>query len=138
MLSCVTLADDVQNKLECSTYVLCAQVELKRLARNIGGNIQQTELIDETLARDIAEGQKVEMSTQKLGQIVHVSQERFNRMVSRTVVQELRDVLDTQQESDDASVSPKTEEKTLAEVVSLGRFTHCTTEHSWRGKLSPF
>lgn len=99
-------------------------MELKCLVRNIDGNIQQTKLIDETLARDIAEGQKIEMITQKLGQIAHVSQERLNRMVSRTVVQELRDVLDTQQESEDASVPAKTEEKTLAEVVSLGRFTY--------------
>lgn len=107
-----------------NTHVVCAQVELKCLARNIDGNIQQTKLIDETLVRDIAEGQKVEMITQKLGQIAHVSQERLDRMVSRTVVQELRDELDTQQQSEDASVSAKTEGKTLAGMVSLGRFTY--------------
>ncbi|CAN0546456.1 unnamed protein product, partial [Ectocarpus sp. 12 AP-2014] len=107
----------VTQRMSKATFAQDLQVELKRLARNIDGNIQQTKLIDETLARDIAGGQEVEMITQKLGQIVHVSQERLNRMASRTVVQELRDVLETQQESDDASVSAKTEEKNLAEVV---------------------
>ncbi|CAM9506461.1 unnamed protein product [Ectocarpus fasciculatus] len=107
----------VTQRMSKATFAQDLQVELKCLARNIDGNIQQTKLIDETLVRDIAEGQKVEMITQKLGQIAHVSQERLDRMVSRTVVQELRDELDTQEQSEDASVSAKTEEKTLAEMI---------------------
>lgn len=79
-------------------------------------------LINETLASDTLEGQAIEMNMQKFGQIAHVSQESLDRMSAKTVVQELRDILDAEQElkSANPSVSNMSHQHNMAEMVSLG------------------
>lgn len=103
-----------------ATLPVHKQVELTSLRRGIGKNVQQTKLINETLARDSKEGQDIEMIGQKLGQIAHVSEERSDRMASKTVAQELRDILNAEQElkSADSSVSAKLHQNSVAEIVS--------------------
>lgn len=76
--------------------------------------------INETLASDTFEGQAIEMAMQKFGQIAHVSQERLDRMNTKTVAQELRDILDVERElkSADPSVSAMYHQHNMAEMVS--------------------
>lgn len=96
------------------------QVELTSLRHGIEQNAQQTKLINETLSRDTKEGQDIEMVAQKLGQIANASEERSDRMASKTVGQELRDILNAEQELNSAgsSVSVKLHHDSVAEIVS--------------------
>lgn len=96
------------------------QVELTSLHHGIEQNAQQTKLINETLARDTKEGQDIEMVAQRLGQIAHASEERSDRMASKTIGQELRDVLNAERELNfaDSSVSVKLHQDSVAEIVS--------------------
>lgn len=98
------------------------QAELTTLGGAMKMNMRRTMLIDETLANDKLEGQEIEMATQKFGQIAHVSQERLDSMNAKTVAQELRDILDAEQElkSFDPSVADMSHQhSSLAETVSF-------------------
>lgn len=99
---------------------MCKQEELEALDGAIKKNMQRTMLINETLASDTLDGQAIEMAMQKFGQIAHVSQERLDRMNAKTVAQELRDLLDAEQElkSADPSVSAMGHQQNKAEMVS--------------------
>lgn len=76
-------------------------------------------VINEALARDTKDGQDIEMTGQKLGQIVRASEERSDQMASKTVGQELRDVLNAEQELKSAisSVPVKLHQNSVAESV---------------------
>lgn len=98
--------------------------------------MQQTKLINETLTRDTKEAQDIEMIGHKLGQIAHASEERSDRMTSKTVGQELRDIIRAEQElnSTDSSVSAKLHRNSVAEIVSatspnVGRETLQNIDH---------
>lgn len=99
---------------------MCKQAELTTLGGAIKKNTRRTMLINETLASDTLEGQAIEMAMQKFGQIAHVSQERLDRMNAKTVAQELRDILDAEQElkSADPSVSAMSHQHRKADMVS--------------------
>lgn len=87
--------------------------------------MEQTRSLDENLEGGLASGQEIELKMQKLGQITHVTDERFKRMVAKSVVQELEDILDDEQEihRPDASMPEKSSSsrsRSLAETVSIG------------------
>lgn len=96
------------------------QAELTTLGGAIQNNIRRAMRINENLASDTLEGQAIEMTMQKFGQIAHVSQESLDRMNAKTVAQELRDILDAEQElkSIDPSVSDISHQHNMAEMVS--------------------
>lgn len=90
------------------------------MSRDMEDNTRQMKRIDEVLDGDIANGQEIELKVQKFEQIERGTEERLNSMVSKTVVQELRDVLDTAQELDSPGVSmqSKSQKESLADTVS--------------------
>ena len=94
--------------------------------RGIERNMQQTKSLDENLEGGLASGQEIELKMQKLGQIVYVTEERLKRMVVKSVVQELQDILDDEQEihRPDASEAAKSNDASLAETVSISSYPH--------------
>lgn len=104
-------------------------MELKDVQRKIERNMEQIKSLDENLEGGLVRGQEVELKMKKLRQIAHVTEERFNRMVAKSVVQELEDILNDEQEihRPDASMPAKSSgscSTSLAETVSIGVLSH--------------
>lgn len=97
------------------------QTELMDVQRGIERNMQQTKSLDENLEEGLGSAQEIELKMQKLGQIVYVTEERLKRMLAKSVVQELQDILDDEQETHrpDASGAAKSNDASLAETVSI-------------------
>lgn len=96
---------------------LLKQEELTRIASEIEKNIQEFNRLDEELAVGVAKREKIDMNIRELDQISCVTEERLNRAVSRTTTQ---DLLNANQKANvmKISTSPKSENETLAEMVS--------------------
>lgn len=92
----------------------------------------QMKRIDGTLEDGVKNGQEIELKAQELDQIVRITEERLNHMVSKTLVQELQDILDAKQELEapDEPAQGNWRTESLAEKVSIagaGRFPSSTT-----------
>lgn len=98
-------------------------MELASLNRRIASHTQQTRVIAETLARDVEEGRKVETTVSQLCQIVRLSEERLHRMAEKTVVQELRAILDAEQElrTEDGLMLGRSQKNNVAQTVSVNK-----------------
>lgn len=75
-------------------------------------------MITETLTREMLEGQEIEMAMKKFGQLVRTIAERLAGM--KAVAQELRDILDAEQQLKftDESVSAPSHQHKIAGMVS--------------------
>ncbi|CAM9212499.1 unnamed protein product, partial [Hapterophycus canaliculatus] len=110
--------EGVTQRMSKSVFARDLQVELASLNVRIASNMQQTRVLDGTLARHVKEGQKVETIVSTLGQIVRLAEKRFDRMAQRTTVQELRAILDEQEfRSDDASVLSGSNKSIVAHTI---------------------
>lgn len=118
---------------------LYEQMELVDVQCRIERNVQQTKRLNENLEGGLESGQEIELKMQKLGQIVYVTEERLKRMVAKSVVQELQDILDDEQETHrpDASGAAKSNDASLAETVRIRTPSSLPTRTvMWLGFLS--
>ena len=94
------------------------QVELTSLDAGIKNNTQQTMKINETLTSDTLEGQGIDISMKKFAQLVNTIEDRLAS--TKTVAQELQDVLDAEQQlkSIDESVLTTSRQHNAAGMVS--------------------
>ncbi|CAM9559381.1 unnamed protein product [Scytosiphon promiscuus] len=111
--------EGVPQRMSKSLFARDLQVKLESLKSRIGSNMQRLGVIDATLSRDIKEGRKVEANISKLGQIVRLSEDSIDPMAQKTVVQQLRAILDAEQDfkSDSASALGQSREKNIAQTI---------------------
>lgn len=99
----------------------CQQIELITVSRRIKDNVKEMERIDQALEGNTAYGQEIDLNVQKLAQILRTTEQRLNRMVSRTVVQEFQDELGVGQEFHPPGVSKllTSKKESLASTVRM-------------------
>lgn len=107
------------------TWLFDEQMELESISRGVEDNIRQIKCVDETLQEGNACAEDIELNVQKLGQIARVTKERAKHIRSKTVMQELQDVLDAEQElkPPTAALLSHSRRESLAEMVSSENFT---------------
>lgn len=108
-----------------------AQEELDTTRISSQDNEQHMKRMDETLAVDVGVGQEIDLKSQILMQVVQTTEDKLNRVMSKTIAQELQASLNAEEEGKpfDATTMLKWEEGNVADKVSSRRrwtFVHIT------------
>lgn len=112
------------NRIENYLLWLCVpadvQEELDTTRLSIQDNEQHIKRIDETLAVDVMASQEIDLKSRRLTQIVQTTEEKLNRMMSKTIAQELQAYLGAEEETKplDATTMLEREKGSVADKVS--------------------
>lgn len=103
--------------------LLPVQAELTTTRGFIENNKQQMDQIDETLEQDVRASRDLEQRERQLTQIVDITEEHLSQVVSKTVIQELQEYLEVEEECTllSQSTSPEWQRGSLAEKARHAR-----------------